>query len=89
MDGDVAGFVEVDRQAGSGSEIIENLFKTSSVAVVSAAENESVVGILKNGGRAVGVDGVGQVTRKGGGANHFLKNVGDDDEEVGGQRVSL
>jgi hypothetical protein len=55
----------------------------------AAKKNESVVGVLKNGARGAIYKGMAKMRRENRVMKEAPENIGDDDEKIGGQGISL
>ena len=84
-----SGFVEVDRQAGRGREVLKNALERSHGHHIPFHENQRVIRILKDGTRERSIDGVLQLPPLSAASDKSLKDVRHDDEEVRGEGITL
>jgi hypothetical protein len=81
--------VEVDSPPGSRSEVIEDLLEASRRLRTCVAEDEGVVGILKNRARDLRGEGVQEETISPVLMDEALENVHNNDEKVRGEGIPL
>jgi hypothetical protein len=81
--------MEIDSQPSSGGEVIEDLFEAGSRLPVCFTKDESVIRILKDRARNLRGEGMQEGAFSPGQTDKALENVGDNNEEVGGEGVSL
>jgi hypothetical protein len=81
--------VEIDRKPCGQSEVIEDTLKACSRFHGGLAQDKGIIGVLKDGTGGVRGEGVGQGPRLPRGTDKALQHIRHNDEEVGGERVSL
>lgn len=87
--GDEARFVEIDRKPCGQCEVIEDKLKAGRRLDGGLAQNKGIIGVLQNGTRGIRGEWVGQGPSLPRGTDEALQHIRHNDEEVGGERISL
>jgi hypothetical protein len=81
--------MEVNRETGGRRKGVEDVLKLEGRADIAPAKDESVVGVLQNRARQVGREGVEHEAILPRETDKALKDIRNDDEEIGGKGVAL
>jgi hypothetical protein len=81
--------MEVDSKACGRSEVIKNVPESDSRGKISVAKDKSIIGILEHRARDGRVDGMAKAVRSESLTNEVLKDVSDNDEQIGREGVPL
>jgi hypothetical protein len=87
--GDEARFVEIDCKPCGQSEVVEDMLKAGCRLHGGLAQDKGIIGVLKDGTRGIRGERVEQGPRLPRGTDKALQHIRHNDEEVGGERVSL
>jgi hypothetical protein len=83
-DGKKGGFMVVDGEPRSSSKFVEDTLSLVDCFGGAAEEDKSIVGILEDRARLTIKQGVGERGRKSVVMEEATKNIGNNNEEVGG-----
>jgi hypothetical protein len=82
-------FVVVNRKAGGFLKHPKDMFCLNDGIRRALEEDEGVISVLENGAGGVRDEGMDKERREGRMVKKATKNISNDDEEIGGQRVAL